>query len=349
MALYRSPKQRFARFIFAITSLVLGIEENCYARTTTEVYSAKVDVCPQNQTEWQEASRRLNCSDDAKSPVNKYHCLPVHNLTSLLEFCYSGHRPQVVKGLCLTYVQEINNLDSYNCTTFDDGCPDTLYHSDETYKFPKCTEIDPFNLCYVADSSCRKNTTVNETSTSKTTQKSTDNKIAIFVSTSVVLSLGAVICIVTTVVIKRRKCNSIKGKGLIECCVTVKARKGVEMPLLNVANITRLGLNYLLERLPTDEESILEIAKTLNVPPEIVRWSKDNKQRFVKSMEKGTKPVYNGRGMVIGCAEAGKTTLVKKLKGENNLSTTSTTSTIGIDIHVHEFKLDAEECTIISK
>lgn len=66
-------------------------------------------------------------------------------------------------------------------------------------------------------------------------------------------------------------------------------------------------------------------------------------------MEKGTIPVYNGRGMVIGCAEAGKTTLVKKLKGENNLSTTSTTSTIGIDIHVHEFKLDAEECTIISK
>lgn len=77
-----------------------------------------------------------------------------------------------------------------------------------------------------------------------------------------------------------------------------------------------------------------------------MRWSKDNRQRFVKSMKKGTIPVYSGRGMVIGCAEAGKTTLVKKLKGENNLSTTST---IGIDIHAHEFKLDAEECTIISK
>lgn len=73
---------------------------------------------------------------------------------------------------------------------------------------------------------------VNETSTSKTTQKSTDNIIAIFVSTSVVLSLGAVICIVTTVVIKRRKCNCIKGKGIsrkgnpklfyldIESCIT---------------------------------------------------------------------------------------------------------------------------------
>lgn len=73
---------------------------------------------------------------------------------------------------------------------------------------------------------------VNETSTSKTTQKSTDNIITILVSTSVVLSMGAVICIVATVVIKRRKCNCIKGKGIsrkrnpklfyldIEFCIT---------------------------------------------------------------------------------------------------------------------------------
>lgn len=73
---------------------------------------------------------------------------------------------------------------------------------------------------------------VNETSTSKTTRKSTDNKIAIIVSTIIVISLGAVICIVATVVIKRRKCNCIKGKGIsrkgypklfyldIEFCIT---------------------------------------------------------------------------------------------------------------------------------
>lgn len=30
---------------------------------------------------------------------------------------------------------------------------------------------------------------------------------------------------------------------------------------LDKANIKRLGLNYLLKKLPTDEESILEIAK----------------------------------------------------------------------------------------
>ena len=47
--------------------------------------------------------------------------------------------------------------------------------------------------------------------------------------------------------------------------------------------------------------------------------------------------------MVIGCAEAGKTTLVKKLKGEKNLNTESTS---GIEIHPHVFKLHANESTI---
>lgn len=50
--------------------------------------------------------------------------------------------------------------------------------------------------------------------------------------------------------------------------------------------------------------------------------------------------------MVIGCAEAGKTTLVKKLKGEKDLSTESTS---GIEIHSHVFKLHANESTIIGK
>uniref|UniRef100_A0A8W8NZG9 Roc domain-containing protein n=1 Tax=Magallana gigas TaxID=29159 RepID=A0A8W8NZG9_MAGGI len=47
--------------------------------------------------------------------------------------------------------------------------------------------------------------------------------------------------------------------------------------------------------------------------------------------------------MVIGCAEAGKTTLIRKLKGEKNITTTTTK---GIEINVHEFELDDKECTI---
>uniref|UniRef100_A0A8W8NWG8 Uncharacterized protein n=1 Tax=Magallana gigas TaxID=29159 RepID=A0A8W8NWG8_MAGGI len=161
MALYWSQK-RWARFFIGILLIVLGIGENRYARTAAAAYAFgvnRVDICPQNQTEWEEASRRLNCSDDSKNPLNRYHCLPVHNLSTLMEFCYNQTRPRVTKGLCMVYVQEINIVNGYNCTTFDDGCPDMLYQSDETYKFPRCMEIDPYDRCYIADSSCRSNKT----------------------------------------------------------------------------------------------------------------------------------------------------------------------------------------------
>lgn len=58
----------------------------------------RVDVCPRNKTEWQQASKRLNCLDDVRNPVNRYHCLPVHDLSTLLEFCYNQTRPRVVRG-----------------------------------------------------------------------------------------------------------------------------------------------------------------------------------------------------------------------------------------------------------
>lgn len=60
--------------------------------------ATRVNECPRDEKEWQKASIRLNCSGDAFGSVNKYHCLPADNLTTLLEFCYSRTRPQVVKG-----------------------------------------------------------------------------------------------------------------------------------------------------------------------------------------------------------------------------------------------------------
>lgn len=83
---------------------------------------------------------------------------------------------------------------------------------------------------------------------------------------------------------------------------------------------------------------------SVNVPPEILSWSMDKRQRFVESMEKGCIPEYSGRGIMIGSAGAGKINLVKKIKGKKDLRTESTR---GIKIYTHEFMLDAKECTII--
>ena len=82
---------------------------------------------------------------------------------------------------------------------------------------------------------------------------------------------------------------------------------------------------------------------TVKIPTEILYWSQENRKKFVRSMKVGNIPVYNGRAMVIGCAYAGKTTLVKKIKGDKNLQTTSTS---GIDVHSHVFKLSSDELTI---
>ena len=58
----------------------------------------RVRDCPRNETEWQKASNRLNCTSGHSNPVNKYHCLPADNRTTLLEFCYNRTRTQVVEG-----------------------------------------------------------------------------------------------------------------------------------------------------------------------------------------------------------------------------------------------------------
>ena len=82
------------------------------------------------------------------------------------------------------------------------------------------------------------------------------------------------------------------------------------------------------------------------IPQEIFYWKLKDRKTYVKSMKKGKNSVYNGRGMVIGCARAGKSTLVKKLKGEKDLNTTSTS---GIEVHSHFFKLHENESTITGK
>ena len=84
----------------------------------------------------------------------------------------------------------------------------------------------------------------------------------------------------------------------------------------------------------------------MKIPQEILRWNIKDRQKFVRVMKDGKISVYSGRGMVIGCAEAGKTTLVKKLKGDKDLKTVSTS---GIEIHAHVFKLSENDTTITSK
>lgn len=82
------------------------------------------------------------------------------------------------------------------------------------------------------------------------------------------------------------------------------------------AEIAMLGFEYILDKLPNDSSKYSLIAKELKIPAEILLWAKEKRGQFVERMKDESITVYSGRGMVVGCAGAGKTTLIKKLKGE---------------------------------
>lgn len=66
---------------------------------------ALANVCPKNEHDVSQASKRLGCSNDTFGN-NQYMCLPNKNKTSLVEFCFQGTMGMVEKGM-LTCEKEI--------------------------------------------------------------------------------------------------------------------------------------------------------------------------------------------------------------------------------------------------
>uniref|UniRef100_A0A8W8J7F4 Uncharacterized protein n=1 Tax=Magallana gigas TaxID=29159 RepID=A0A8W8J7F4_MAGGI len=111
------------------------------------VYSTT--FCPRNETEWNERSSVLNCTDS-----NGYTCLPNENFTELLEFCYTEPLIWIQEGYCLYLIRRISKVHSYDCSHFIDGCHKSPYRSNEIFKYPACVTIG--NGCFLAEPSCEK-------------------------------------------------------------------------------------------------------------------------------------------------------------------------------------------------
>lgn len=73
---------------------------------------------------------------------------------------------------------------------------------------------------------------------------------------------------------------------------------------------------------------------------------KNDRHNFVRDLKTGGVQVFHGQGTVVGWARAGKTTLIKKLQGESNLTTIQTKS---IEIHPNVFKVDVDGENLESK
>uniref|UniRef100_A0A8W8ML17 Novel STAND NTPase 3 domain-containing protein n=1 Tax=Magallana gigas TaxID=29159 RepID=A0A8W8ML17_MAGGI len=110
------------------------------------VYSTK--FCPRNQTEWNNRSSAINCTDD-----NGYMCLPNDDFTELLEFCYKSPFVLIQEGICLFLFKQYSLVDSYNCSHFESGCPNTSFVSNKLFEHASCTSIE--NGCFLAEQHCR--------------------------------------------------------------------------------------------------------------------------------------------------------------------------------------------------
>lgn len=85
-------------FLFSVYNMVL------YLTYIIQKFQRKIDgykfpvysttFCPRNETEWNERSSVLNCTDS-----NGYTCLPNENFTELLEFCYTEPLIWIQEGI----------------------------------------------------------------------------------------------------------------------------------------------------------------------------------------------------------------------------------------------------------
>ncbi|XP_062570400.1 uncharacterized protein LOC134232454 isoform X2 [Saccostrea cucullata] len=111
-----------------------------------------VDSCPGNKTEYTTSATRLGCGVD-ENGRSQYVCVPNHQRSSLVEFCYKSTVGFYEKGNCIE-VYESGNLDQTNCLNFTDGCPANHFILSDLYKFPQCHRINPLERCFFAEPSC---------------------------------------------------------------------------------------------------------------------------------------------------------------------------------------------------
>ncbi|XP_062610670.1 uncharacterized protein LOC134272456, partial [Saccostrea cucullata] len=108
--------------------------------------------CPENETSWTQRSRTI-CNNTGNLV---YHCLPTNNLNDTIEDCFTPITIQPDHcAVYYTVTKDVSFDPRKNCTNmFPETCPKGVYQSSELYRWPSCLEINPYQLCYLAESTC---------------------------------------------------------------------------------------------------------------------------------------------------------------------------------------------------
>lgn len=78
----------------------------------------------------------------------------------------------------------------------------------------------------------------------------------------------------------------------------------------------------------------------MRIPLEVMSWSDEARRRFVDNFRKGSIEMFRARGMIVGCAGAGKTTILRRLqRNQTEDLDTNTKTTIGLEVHNDIFEI----------
>uniref|UniRef100_A0A8W8M6C2 Uncharacterized protein n=1 Tax=Magallana gigas TaxID=29159 RepID=A0A8W8M6C2_MAGGI len=208
---------KYCIFVFLIIRIPKFSSANNYVFT---VHTTK--ACPRNQSEMDERSLALNCTES-----NGYTCLPDKNLSVLLEFCYKRARIAVPKGYCL-FLRN-SDVDAYDCKLFMNGCPDADYYSDEIYKYPNCVAIG--SGCFLVDASCYRipaADTKTVTTNSKYFTKNTNLDYHLWISTlAVLIPICTVMCIVIIYIMHQQKKSQLEQCMMSPCEINTTERDNI--------------------------------------------------------------------------------------------------------------------------
>ncbi|XP_062572698.1 probable serine/threonine-protein kinase pats1 [Saccostrea cucullata] len=107
--------------------------------------------------------------------------------------------------------------------------------------------------------------------------------------------------------------------------------------------IKRLGVDVLrhtfMGNLNMDNQ---KLSSMLNIPEEVLRWDYDARCRYVACAKKGTQTIHRARAMIVGCAGAEKTTLLRRLQQRSFQELRQIQSTVGLEVYDNLFEVDKD-------
>ncbi|XP_056007575.1 uncharacterized protein LOC125666226 isoform X2 [Ostrea edulis] len=275
-----------------------------YCLLTSSFSIFPVDICPENETEVEEASERLNCSFGFHETTNEYHCVPFSNLTQLVEFCYPK-----TSGLI--------------------------------EKVPMCSRINKELRCYLAEPSCPPVRQVSSDSTQNTT---TEENITVDVNTSTwVIAIGILIPVLvflSLTVFYKFQTTQKRTKQRNDVEEMDNLLEGQDFKEIGSADEESPSLNHGDTRITssTDEES-----SSLNPGDtriNIEDYARDEKfqERFQQYLKEGSVDVCPiSQIIIVGENGVGKTILLYRLQGRSQEEIKQIQSTRGIYCHTQKY------------